>query len=233
MILCCIAVLVAMSFITAKSYPLSDFVKSEIPIEGTEEWSKLNWSSFEFAVDQHNGQLQISDYDEPSEVEFTLPNGRLIGTDHGEWGGKIIFQPKDDKAEPITIQHGNIKSIFSLNDTIYFLDGLAHLSLNRGAMYKLDTSGGKFQTTKVLSFDDAPMSCAITHDTLLIASYQNFYLIHDYKSELIVKDRFWASLYPNSIAAATSPTVFIGMRGGYAELNLVTRNLIFYKYKEI
>ena len=209
----------------------SDFVLSEIPVVGSDEWSQLNRSDDEFNVTMANGQLRISEFRDTRTTEFQLPHGKLVGTDRGEWGGQLLFRPADQSGKSFVLANGNIKSIFSLNDTIYYLEGLAHLSLDHGSLNKIDTTGGEFKLTKVMDLGDSPLASTVTHDTLMIASHNRFYLINHYHMEVLVDSAFWYALYPNSICERSANAVFIGMRGGYAELNSVNKGLKFYKYK--
>ncbi|HSY76055.1 MAG TPA: hypothetical protein VK890_04315, partial [Bacteroidia bacterium] len=81
-------------------------------------------------------------------------------------------------------------------------------------------------------FEDAPDAFAIYDSTLFIASHQSFYLVHNnLKKEVVLRNVFWRSLYPNSIAIMDYKHVYIGIRGGYVKLNLKTKQLTFYKYK--
>jgi len=82
--------------------------------------------------------------------ELKTDDGILVGFDFGEWGGGLFFFSNEDeipldKSKPLEhifmpfydmneelIMEGNIKSIFNYNDKIYFLEGLAHLSSDRG-----------------------------------------------------------------------------------------------------
>jgi len=59
--------------------------------------------------------------------------GRLIGTDHGEWGGKLEFE--DPAGGRQTILEENIRAIIKNQDGVFVFTGLAHMGLNRGAVY--------------------------------------------------------------------------------------------------
>jgi hypothetical protein len=213
-------------------YEQSDFVKTKIPLYSTDDWYVLNTSTNEFSVFNKNGQLVITKAKRDTNTKFKLPYGRLIGTDNGKFGGQLKFVPKDTPKVARQIKPGNIKLIFQFKDSIYFIEGLAHLSVNRGALYRLDTSNKVFTYIKIIGFEDAPEAFAIYNNTILIASHQSFYVIHDgYKKEVLLSNTFWRSLYPNSIAVIDEKHVYIGIRSGYVMLNLKTKYLTFYKYK--
>ena len=217
---------------SSQTFPESDFTKEIPPVYSTDPWYVLNQSPYDFAVAVNNGKLEISDYKEKKKCELVLPAGNLFGLDNGEFGGKLTYKPADGAKPTVNIKDGNIKYIFSLSDTIYFIEGLAHLSINEGAMYKLDTTGNKFTVSKILSFYDAPEAFAMYNDMLLIAGHQNFYIIHkNIMADILLKNMFWRGLYPNSIAAIDDKHIYIGIRGGYVKLNLKTKEVTFYKYK--
>ena len=98
-----------------------------------------------------------------------------------------------------------------------------------GALFELDTTDNKFTYRKLVDFDDAPEAFTIYEDKFLIATHERFYIVKDFKKELIFEDTFWSSLYPNSIAVLDDKNVFIGMRSGIVKLDLTTKTLKFYK----
>ena len=103
------------------------------------------------------------------------------------------------------------------------------MGINEGALYELHISDNNFTFEKLLDFDDAPEAFEIYGDRFLIATHGNFYVVKDFKKELIVKDAFWKSLYPNSIAVLDDKNIFLGIRGGVVKLDLTTKTFKFYK----
>jgi hypothetical protein len=211
---------------------LSDFKETVPPKYGSDEWFKLNHSEYEFKVALQNGQLIVNKETEIQNCELKIPKGRLIGINRGEWGGRLTFAPNDTKSKEIEIKTGNIKFIFSYKGKIYFIEGLAHLSLSEGFMYELDITNEKFTYKKVIDFEDAPKAYTIYGDKILIASHKNFYIIKNLKKELVFKETFWSSLYPNSIAVLDDRNIFLGIRSGYVKLDILVKKIKFYKYKK-
>lgn len=207
----------------------SNFVETIPPKIDSDEHYTLKYSENEFAVKNINGTLEIKKAIYESNCELKLPNGKLIGENHGEWGGKLSFQPTDTTQKAIEITSGNIKFIFNFKNKIYFIEGLAHLGMSTGAIYEIETKNDSFSFNKILDFEDAPEAFAIYQDKLLIATYSNFFVIKDFKKELIFKDTFWNGLYPNSIAVFDDKNVFLGIRSGIVKLDLTTKTLKFYK----
>lgn len=207
-----------------------EFVETIPPKYGSSEWHILNQSMNEFGVSIINGKLEIKEVSEIDECELKLSNGTLVGLDRGEWGGQLNFKPIDKTKKTVEIKKGNIKFIFNFKDKIYFIEGLAHLSISKGALFSLDTSNNSFSYNKLIDFEDAPEACTIYKDNILIASHENFYVIKDFKKELVFKETFWSSLYPNSIAVVDNKNVFLGIRSGIVSLDLATKTMKFYKY---
>jgi len=105
--------------------------------------------------------------------ELKTDDGIFFGFDFGEWGGGLFFFSNEDgitldklkfikytifdflgfygSNKEKLIKKGNIKSIFNYNDNIYFLEGLAHLTLNEGALYELDISDKNNLNYKLIS----------------------------------------------------------------------------------
>ena len=100
-----------------------------------------------------------------------------------------------------------------------------------GAIFRLDTENNIFTFTTLVDFDDAPEAFAIYTDKFLIATHENFYIVNDFKKELVFKETFWSSLYPNSIAVLDERSVFLGIRSGIVRLDLATKTMKFYKNK--
>ena len=206
-----------------------EFVETVPPKVGSNEWYSLNYSSNEFGVKIIDRKLEIKKINEVNECELSISNGKLIGVNRGEWGGKLTFVPADTTKNSMEIKGGNIKFIFTFKDKIYFIEGLAHMGYSGGAMYELYTKNNKFTYNKLVDFDDAPEAYTIYQDKLLIATHENFYIVKDFQKELIFQNTFWSSLYPNSIAVFDDKNVFIGIRSGIVKLDLTTKTLKFYK----
>lgn len=205
------------------------FIETSPPKVRSDEWRSLNNSSNEFSVKIIDGKLDIKKVKEEKKCTLKIKGGTLIGINRGEWGGQLTFESDDTTKKVIVIKQGNIKFIFHFKDKIYFIEGLAHMSFNNGAIFELDTTNNNFIFTKLVDFDDAPEAFAIYKDKFLIATYENFYIVQDFKKELVLKETFWSSLYPNSIAVLDDENVFIGIRGGIVKLDLTTKILKFYK----
>lgn len=207
----------------------ADFKETPTPKAGSTKWFQLNHSKNEYGVANENGKLTVKKVKEINTHEFQLPNGKLVCADHGEWGGSLSFVPADTTQQVKEIKRGNIKDVFTLGNEFYILEGLAHLGIRRGALYKLEIKDQEFSYTQLHDFEDAPEAYTVYDNKILIAAHESFYIVQDSQKNQILKDTFWSSLYPNSIAAFDDQNIFIGIRGGIVKLNLTTKTFKFYK----
>ncbi len=207
-----------------------EFIETIPPKVGSDEWYPLNHSQNKFEVKIIDEKLEVEKVNKTNKCELNISNGKLIGINNGEWGGKLTFIPIDTNKQNIEIKSGNIKFIFTFKEKIYFIEGLAHMGYSGGAIFELDTIENKFSYNKLVDFDDAPEAFTIYQDKFLIATHEKFYVVKDFKKELVFQDAFWRSLYPNSIAVLDEENVFLGIRGGIVKLNLKDKTLKFYKY---
>jgi len=193
--------------------------------------NELHHSKFRFSVKNNNGKLIIEDGSRKIRSELKIENGTLIGFDGGEWGGRLIYKPFDNRKKEITvIEKGNIKHLYQLDNKIYFIVGIAHLGLSKGAIFELQIKNNKFTYKKVIELDDAPEIFDIYKNKLYIASQNSFYVIEKLEKRIIFKNTLWNNLYPNSIAIFDERNIFLGIRSGIVKLNLIEPKIQYYKY---
>lgn len=210
----------------------SEFIETELPKVSSENWFLLNHSDHEFKVENDNGILRINKSKENSTTEYALNDGKLMGIDHGEFGGQLKFIPSNKTRSDVTIKGGNVKFIFLFNDKLYFIEGLAHMGYSGGDLYQLDQTKDSFSYKKILEFEDAPEAFLVYNNKLLVAAHETFYIIENFKKRIIFGKTFWNGLYPNSIAAFDDKNIFLGIRGGIVKLDLTTNVIKLYKKKE-
>ncbi|CAF1486179.1 unnamed protein product [Rotaria magnacalcarata] len=205
------------------------FIETVPPRPGSKEWYSLNSCSNVFVVESANDHLNVSKVKNACENKLKISSGTLFGLDQGEWGGQLVFIPDDTTKKSIVIKNGNMKFSFIFKDKIYFIEGLAHMSVSKGALYELDITNNNFDYKKIIDFEDSPEAFTICHNKLFIASHRCFYVLENFEKKILFKDTFWDSLYPSSIAVIDEQNVFVGIRGGIAKLDLTKQSLEFYK----
>jgi hypothetical protein len=109
--------------------------------------------------------------------------GTLVGTDAGEWGGELVFIPQAGAAQTLVKQ--NVATIFRLGDADYALTGLAHLILNDGALWRIDTRGATARADRLADLPGGSPR-AWTHvegKALLVATEKAFAILPDGRIE--------------------------------------------------
>jgi len=66
--------------------------------------------------------------------ELKIKDGKFIGEDRGEFGGKLEFVK--NKSSYIVMK-GNVLGIYKLKKQIFVITGLAHMGFNFGKIYKV------------------------------------------------------------------------------------------------
>ena len=213
----------------SQEYSVADFAETKLPKVNSKEWFELNYSRNEFKVSADGVVIKIDKADDDKDAILEIEGGQLIGSDHGEWGGKIEFIPKGTNDRKL-IKKGNVKFIFKFQNEVYFIEGLAHLSTNSGTMYRLDDNNGTLAPVKVIEFKDAPEAMSIFGDKIFVASHEGFFVVKDLNKEVIFKDAFWTSLYPNSVAVIDNENIYIGHRGGFTKLDIIKKEIRFFRF---
>jgi hypothetical protein len=136
------------------------------------------------------------------------------------------------KQQCLLIYAGNVNNVFRYKGVTYFTEGLAHMGINDGAIYKLETGNGIFNVTKVLDLDEAIRSVTTNGDAIYLATYKRLYVVKNCKKELIFDNLFWYGFNPSSIAVKDSQTIYVGMVGFYAKIDLAKKELLLYKFNK-
>jgi len=96
----------------------------------------------------------------PHTFELTKPDfsvqafgGKLLGFDHGEWGGKLVF---DKGGKAVDVLNENVKAIVPMEQGVLVFTGLSHLSTNDGYIYLLEQAGSSFSLTGLQRLDGSP-----------------------------------------------------------------------------
>jgi hypothetical protein len=202
-----------------------------IPKYDTEDWDDANHSHLEWEVRLSGHQVLAGSPPESHEsIEYSLQDGRLVGYDHGEFGGALFFVWAETPDKEYKIMDGNIRDIVRLNGSLYVLEGLAHMSSRHGSMLRIDNAGGVWQATQVIDFSDAtPYAFTVTPDSdLCVVTSSHLLLIKDeHIVKAIVAKVDWWGFYPNSVVIWDNNAV-IGMRAGIAMVNLITEEVSWF-----
>lgn len=150
-----------------------------------------------------------------TQVNQKIDNGWLVGYDRGEWGG-FLYWFSNDGSEHVLITEGNIKDIFIIGGQIYVIEGLAHLTMSKGQIFKIKNTGSSFKVEKFVDLAYAPESAVVipNDEILIVTSNDLIKVTKEGHIETLIENGFWKDyLYPNSILLNDN-TIYIGMRAG-------------------
>jgi hypothetical protein len=155
------------------------------------------------------------------QVNLKVENGWLVGFDRGEWGGNL-FWFNEEGTEYKMITGGNIENLFEINGEFYVSEGLAHMSMDSGQLFKLEVKNKEWRIQKKVNLPNAPYSTTLTSDNefLIVTSKGVLKVNKEFEIETLVEQGFWSIyLHPNSILIKDK-NIYIGMRGGILKSQL-------------
>jgi HEAT repeat protein len=80
-------------------------------------------------------------------VALKVPDGWLVGTDRGEWGGELVHIPARGDINVLAAR--NIADIFYIRDRIVALAGMAHMVINEGFLLRVEKNDTGRYTARV------------------------------------------------------------------------------------
>jgi len=199
---------------------LVDFVEIKVPeyIHGEEYGGKAYHDFYNSTENYHidkNGIVSIySTFDETNLTSLIIKGGIFIGIDNGEWGGKLDFRYYGiyDLESKYTIINENVLYIFSFNDEIFVLTGLAHLGSDEGHIHKLEYKNDKWNISESINLESEPRVYKILDNRqILIITNTGFINFDGNKIIENIKNDSWNYLNVNSIYLADD-YIYVGAR---------------------
>ncbi|MDR7133331.1 hypothetical protein J2X06_000515 [Lysobacter niastensis] len=169
-----------------------------------DEWRCSNYSQDEWAVDGKSvHDAVISPYEHAKEVTLELAGGRLIGTNHGEFGGRVEWEARGSLRR-VLVASANPVALTRRGNDVFVATGLAHLTLNSGEVLRLRRSDDdSWQLSKVIDLGEAPNAAFRKDETTWIVLTTNGVTRVDLSAltkQQIYRNGNWWLLYGNSIA---------------------------------
>jgi len=166
---------------------------------------------------ENNVITRASEYQHHEDVLRTA-KGRIVGANKGEWGGSVRFIPRFGAG--YTLINDNFCGFYVINDRVFALTGLAHLTLDFGAIHELSYKNGKWTAQIILDLESEPKAYIVVDETLYVVTGKDLLIV---KNDEIVKSipgrNGWFAAYPNSIVVADS-TLYMGLRHGMFAIDL-------------
>lgn len=156
-----------------------------------------------------------------------VDDGYLVGFYGGEWGGRLYWYSSDGK-ENYKISDDMVEQYVKRGNTLYAIQGLAHMGISRGSIIRLTKVGGKWTSNEFLKLSSAP--AAITLDDkknfIVITHHSLLQINKDAEVTVLIDKGFWIEyLYPTrATIELIKDSYYIGLRGGVLRFNRVTKS---------
>lgn len=160
------------------------------------------------------------------EIRVQTPNGTLIGSNHGEWGGALTIS-KGKEVPPEKIIDGDVLRIFPAPEGFLIITG--SLSSNEGALWLYSKSiNREWIIEKKADLHGYPLATYETTNGIWLATGNSIYLLDQKFAIQNHNDMPWLELHPRSIAEDDSGAVYIGMQAFVVRL---TRTVNGYRHE--
>jgi hypothetical protein len=146
-------------------------------------------------------------------------SGWLIGTNQGEWGGKLLHVVGALKTE---LLNDNVVGLETITGRPYALCGISHLSLRRGSLHEIVTANGVAQARRISLLPGTPVAWVVSGDDgLLVCTSQAIVQFnglgnqdsHDEAMIVVNCDRCLEWMGPNSVVRIDD-YYYVGTRQG-------------------
>jgi hypothetical protein len=175
---------------------LTEFDISEFSRYGTLTWVRqYNDIIGRYVIDNFGKITTTTERINDSSHEFTVDNGKLIGTNLGEFGGRLYFKNGEQE---YTIINENVCGILKFKNEIYVLTGLSHLSSSRGKIIKLKNIDNVYSVDTVIEIG-APEVFKIYNDILYIATTRGIVSFNGENTYTIITNLPWNNTSQSSL----------------------------------
>lgn len=197
-----------------------------------------NFSNAPSAVDISSDEktVLIRKYQrDQTRLALDLPGGRMIGTNGGEFGGKIEWQPTGS-----TVRHKVLEeqdgpfALFKAGGEVFGAVGYRHGSSDRGRLLKLSPKAdswlaklsrksGPWKVERDIDLGAAPLAVdPRRYGSILIVTGNAVMEVNgqSMKAKIVFRNENWRFLNANSIVRTSSDTIFIGMQRGVSRLTV-------------
>ncbi len=111
----------------------------------------------------------VSEIDETPHVAIPVKNGWLLGSDRGEWGGRLVYKTHDGNQKNII--DDNIKDIYEYSYGHIVVAGLGHMGVSRGTIYLVTVKDNSYVAEKIHSLAASPKSSWLTSTGELLINH--------------------------------------------------------------
>lgn len=143
-------------------------------------------------------------------IRAQTPNGTLLGSNRGEWGGELTLS-KSKEDLPQKILDGDVLQITPTQDGFLIVTG--SLPSNKGALWLYSKSSNRgWAAEKKAVSRGYPLAVLETAKGTWLATGDSIYLFDEKFEVHNHSDMPWLELHPNSIASDSNGVVYVGMQ---------------------
>ena len=181
------------------------------------------------------GSLFFKPTDTTKKVIFV--NGSLAFLKHKAETFNLIISKNSLDADILSykqavISLGNTPDICPYNNNWLFVQHFSS-SQQYGSLNQIYATQDTFLVTRNFIFKTLPYVVYVFNNKIFVATDSELYCLNTcFEEEYTLRNLFWKGLYPNSIAVIDLKHIYVGIRGGYAEVNVLENSIRFYAYKE-
>jgi hypothetical protein len=173
-------------------------------------YSKEAWR---VTLNSDNSSILVSKFEDNRRHVIKVRDGRLVGEDNGEWGGSLVWISKDGRRRK-WLSDENVHGFVKTSAGVLVIVGLAHLSLNHGAVLQyVDGPGRKKRVKEFVDLGWAPRAFMLeSPDSVIVLTRDGFVRVHASGRVESIFRRVYGLLHPNSFTLSPNGVFHVGMR---------------------
>jgi len=174
-------------------------------------YSKQAWR---VTLNSDNSSIMVSRFEDNTRRHMiAVRDGRLVGEDHGEWGGSLWWISKDGRRRR-WLSDENVHGFVKTSAGVLVVVGLAHMGTNHGEV--LQYVDGPVRKKRVKMFADlgwAPNAFVLeSPDSVIVFTRDGFVRVHASGRVESIFRRVYGLVYPNSFTLSPTGVIHVGMR---------------------
>lgn len=143
---------------------------------------------------------------------LAFAGGYLVGSDAGEWGGSLSWFASDGSQRQV-LGDVNVHGLVALApDLAMALEGLAHMSIDEGAVQWIERAGTKLDASKKTPLPGAPGAFVAADDGAYVLTTSDLVKVTKARDVRVVQPVRTGGLYPDSMAIDATGALWVGMR---------------------
>ncbi len=174
-------------------------------------YSKQEWR---VTLSSDKSSIQVSRFEgETYRHVIKVRDGRLVGENHGEWGGGLWWISRDGRRRK-QLSDENVHGFVKTSSGVLVIVGLSHLTFNYGEVLQyIDGPGRKKRVKAFADLGFAPRTFLLeSPESVMVLTRDGFVRVHSSGGLESVFRRVYGLLYPNSFTLSPNRVIHVGMR---------------------